>query len=529
MTIDDIQKLIDQDESVTLELKKSTGELKDAMHTACAFLNTDGGWLIFGVTPTSRRILGQDVNDNTQREISQALSGLEPAIEVKVNYYDVPDSDGKKLIAIYFDAFVWGHEPYTYAGKPYYRVESTTKQMPRELFEERLRAHHPDFYAWERRKADGIGMSDLNEDRIRGALRLGAEGGRVPNSVLTEPLKSVLDKLQLLSSDGQPNNAAAMLFTKNEKGYYPQFTIQMARFRGTDKNEFIDNQRSYGNFFDLLDAGMAFCFKHLSLSGKITGIRREEHLEVPVAALREALINALCHRHWEEYNAFVGIAIYDDRVEVFNPGALPHGMTPENIKDPHGSFPYNPIIANVLFKTTFLESWGSGVHRIVDACQAQGLPSPVWSIDKGMVSVTFQRLNYDPTTTQVKGKKDPSTIQVPSKYDPSTIQARSKHDPSTPQVPPKYPSTTPQLPPKYHPSTPQVQLLIDKMKSGYMSTNDIMESCGLKDRKYFRESYIVPSLIDNAIERKYPNEPNHPRQMYRLTKQALEWKKSQED
>lgn len=62
------------------------------------------------------------------------------------------------------------------------------------------------------------------------------------------------------------------------------------------------------------------------------------------------------------------------------------------------------------------------------------------------------------------------------------------------------------------------------MKSGYMSTNDIMESCGLKDRKYFRESYIVPGLIGHAIERKYPNEPNHPRQMYRLTKQALEWK-----
>ena len=97
MTIDDIQKLIDKDESVTLELKKTTGELKDAMHTACAFLNTDGGWLIFGVTPTSRRILGQDVNDNTQREISQALSGLEPAVEVKINYFDVPDSDGKKV------------------------------------------------------------------------------------------------------------------------------------------------------------------------------------------------------------------------------------------------------------------------------------------------------------------------------------------------------------------------------------------------------------------------------------------------
>ena len=193
MTIDDIQRLIDKDESITLELKKTTGELKDAMHTACAFLNTDGGWLIFGVTPTSRRMVGQDVNDNTQREISQALSGLEPAVEVKINYYDVPEGNGKKVIAIHFDAFVWGSEPYTYDGKPYYRVESTTKQMPRELFEERLRAHRPDFYAWERRESDGLGIADLNEDRIRGALRLGAEGGRVPNSVLTEPLESILD------------------------------------------------------------------------------------------------------------------------------------------------------------------------------------------------------------------------------------------------------------------------------------------------------------------------------------------------
>ena len=67
------------------------------------------------------------------------------------------------------------------------------------------------------------------------------------------------------------------------------------------------------------------------------------------------------------------------------------------------------------------------------------------------------------------------------------------------------------------------------LKVLFLSINDIMESCGLKDRKNFRKSYIVPGLIDHAIERKYPNEPNHPRQMYRLTKQALEWKKSRDD
>ena len=51
MTTNDIKTLISSDESRTLELKKTTGELKDGMHSACAFLNTEGGWLIFGVTP----------------------------------------------------------------------------------------------------------------------------------------------------------------------------------------------------------------------------------------------------------------------------------------------------------------------------------------------------------------------------------------------------------------------------------------------------------------------------------------------
>ena len=70
MTIDDIKKLIAPDESRILELKKTTGELKDGMHSACAFLNTEGGWLIFGVAPSSLKIIGQEVTDKTQQEIA---------------------------------------------------------------------------------------------------------------------------------------------------------------------------------------------------------------------------------------------------------------------------------------------------------------------------------------------------------------------------------------------------------------------------------------------------------------------------
>ncbi|MDE5606000.1 MAG: putative DNA binding domain-containing protein, partial [Bacteroidales bacterium] len=394
MIIDDIKSLIASNESRTLELKKTTGELKDGMHSACAFLNTEGGWLIFGVTPVSFKILGQEVTDNTQREIAQALSGLEPVVDTRPEYIDVPERPGFKVIAIHFDGWVWGERPHTFHGCPYYKVESTTKVMPQDMYDERIRSHQPQAYSWERQTAVGVTLADLNEKRIQGCIRLGVEGGRIPASALAAPIEDTLAKWKLLNN-GIPTNGAVMLFSDNIDEY-PQFRLRMARFEGTDKNEFIDNQRIEGSFFDLLDAGMAFFFKHLNLGGKITNrsLQREEHLEVPYKALREALINSLCHRQWEKHNLTNSIAIYDDRIEIANPGVFPPQITPESIKEPHESYPYNLKIAEVLYKSTFLESWGSGAKRIMEACCAQNVEPPTWRNDGGFVTVIFKRPFY---------------------------------------------------------------------------------------------------------------------------------------
>ena len=103
LTIDELKIQIQSDEHRQLELKKTTGELKDGMHSACAFLNTEGGWLIFGVDPKSLKIQGQQVTDNTQREIAQALSYMEPQVDVRVEYIDVPDRPDNKVIAMHFE------------------------------------------------------------------------------------------------------------------------------------------------------------------------------------------------------------------------------------------------------------------------------------------------------------------------------------------------------------------------------------------------------------------------------------------
>ena len=213
----------------------------------------------------------------------------------------------------------------------------------------------------------------------------------LPSSTLRkESVSDILRKWKLIDGDVVLNGATA-LFTK-EVGMYTQFTLRMARFAGTDKNEFIDNQRVEGNLFELLNEAMGFCRKHLNMSGKIVGLVREEHLDIPAEALREALLNALCHRWYEHYNMTIGLAIYDDRIEIENPGMMPPQIDMEHIEQAHYSSPHNPRMANVLYQTGYIENWGSGIQRIIATCQKYDVALPTWQQMPGnVVVVTFAR------------------------------------------------------------------------------------------------------------------------------------------
>ena len=492
MTIEDIKAIIQGDETRTLEMKKTTGELKDGMRSACAFLNTAGGWLLFGIAPTTLKILGQKVTDNTRREIAREISKLEPLIDLPVEYIDVPGRSGDQVIAIHLGSASYWDMPYTYDNKPYMRIESTTVVMPRDIFEDRLMRSKSNRYKWEDQICEGISIADLEEQRIRGGVRLGVERGRMPESSLMDTTESLVEKLKL-TTGGKLKNAAAALFLK-DTSQFPQFLLRMARFRGNDKIEFIDNQRAYGNFFTLLDAGMAFFFKHLSLSGKIVGFTREEKLEIPAEALREALTNALCHRQFHNTSSSVGIAIYDDRVEIENTGHLPDELTVDTIKQSHHSYPQNPTIADVLFKTTFLENWGSGVSRMVDACKEANLPEPEFNQNAAFVWVTFKRTTIQP-------------------YNHTTIQP---YNPSTPQ---DHPST-----PQHHQTTSKELAKNKRLKKFLLAIGEnganlkeLMDEMNLRNRSSFVNTYIGPNLSEGFIAMLYPEIPNHPMQSYYLT------------
>lgn len=126
------------------------------------------------------------------------------------------------------------------------------------------------------------------------------------------------------------------------------------------------------------------------MRAKITyvGVQRRERYFVPEAALRETLLNALCHSQYN-YGVPIQISVYEDKMYIMNCGQLPDNWTVENLFAKHGSRPYNPNIASVFYLAGFIESWGRGIEKICEVCKANNLPMPEFTINPGDIMVKF--------------------------------------------------------------------------------------------------------------------------------------------
>ena len=200
-----------------------------------------------------------------------------------------------------------------------------------------------------------------------------------------------------LRRNGVLLNGAAVLFGKADRIDYPQLEIKMGWFKGTDQRVFLDNSHVQGNIFKLMDAALAFCFKHLNLAAWTSGkIERDEELEIPADALREALVNAFAHRSYESRRQTIYLAIYDDRVEIKNPGRFPSDFDLARLYFPpiQHSEPRNEKIAHVLYLRKSIETWGRGLTRIADECKRVGLPVPEVKDEYGCVTTVFKRSDW---------------------------------------------------------------------------------------------------------------------------------------
>lgn len=388
MDLAELKAVVVKGESETLEFKRSTGELRQAMETLCAFANGEGGQVLIGVTD-SGNILGQQISNSTLHELGQAFQRLEPPLPI---YQDrVPVAPSQEVLVLSIAKGTDG--PYLYDGRPWQRISATTQRMPGAEYERRLLERLHSQHRWENRPAEGYTLDDLDLKEIESTVSAAIEAGRLESTVTST--KDALVRLGMLVDD-HILQAAVVAFGKRFLPDFPQCALRLARFRGTDKTEFLDQNQLNGHAFSLLKEADLFLRRHLPVAGRIEPglFDRADQPIFPPLALREALVNALCHRDYSVAGGAVSVAIFDDRLEITSTGALPAGITIADLKREHTSRPRNPILSEVFYRRGLIERWGRGTQKIVELCRAAGHPEPVFDERAGEVVVRFLPSDY---------------------------------------------------------------------------------------------------------------------------------------
>ncbi len=387
MNLEKIKVICARKETKTVEFKTSTALVRAVFETICAFLNGKGGIVLIGVRDDGR-ILGQHISDGTRKEISKEIKKIEPAPQVEVDYVEVePD---KFVIAIQVNA--GDHAPYAYDGRSFQRDETETNRMSQHAYEQLLIRRGQLNHSWEEVIATEYTINDLDHEEIYKTVADGIRENRIPASAQREDVKQILNRLSLIAGD-QLKRAAVVLYAKPESMKFLQCMIKMARFKGTDKlGDFIDNQQISANAFRILSEADAFLRRHLPIASffKPDQFKRIDKPALPVMAIREALINSIVHRDYSDRYTDISLAVYDNRLEVWNSGILLKNLTIENLKYEHESVLRNKLIANAFYVRGWIEKWGRGTNRMVDLCKEDGIPEPTFVERTGGLAVIFK-------------------------------------------------------------------------------------------------------------------------------------------
>ncbi len=394
----EIEALAAAGESETLEFKRSKGQRGEGTKGLCAMLNHRGGRVLFGIEPNGK-VDGQDVGDRTIEDISQEIGEIDPPVFPSIDR--IPLASGREVLVVSNAA--GQNQPYSYKGKAYRRVGNTNLVMSRDEYNRMLLERLHGERRWENEPATGWSVADLDAAEMIRTIEEAIRRGRIEDPGTREP-EEVLRGFGLMKQ-GVILRAAVVLFGRSERltAEFPQCLLRAARFAGTDKTEFLDNRQFRGNAFELLAAAERFILDHLPIAGRVQPgqLERVDMPMYPPLALREALANAFCHRDYAIGGGSVGIAIFDDRLEVTSSGTLHFGLTPAALFGPHESLPWNPLVAGVFYRRGIIESWGRGTIRMAELAEAAGMPHPEIEDIGGGVSVRFRPSVRVETTDRV--------------------------------------------------------------------------------------------------------------------------------
>ncbi|MDL2301500.1 putative DNA binding domain-containing protein [Lachnospiraceae bacterium OttesenSCG-928-D06] len=415
-----------QGESKNVEFKVELPKKSEKyMKSVIAFSNTSGGKIVIGVNDVTGQIIGVD-----EKEVFRIMDSIANAVSDNCEPQIVPDVtfqtiDGKCVIII--EIYPGSGRPYFFksVGKnhgTYIRVGGTSRPADETKIKE-LELEGANL-SWDELTCIGYKVTEeavntLCADIYRYML----------DSVSTEEEKKEVHKVTkehllnwgvLKSLDGELTATNAFVLLTDS--YFRFSKIQCALFKGTDRDVFIDKKEYSGSLYEQIEDAYKFVLKHINLGADIEGLVRKDAYELPIAAIREMIVNAVCHRNYMD-NSCVQVAVYDNRVEVTSPGMLYGGLTLEEAMRGRSKI-RNRAIAEVLSRMEIVESWGTGIKRIMNRAKEYGLTEPEFlEIGDTFRVNLFRKADKKP----IKADKKPiQTDKKPIKTDKKPIKADKK-------------------------------------------------------------------------------------------------------
>lgn len=381
-------------ESETVELKKSLAELKQGLVSMAAILNKhQAGTLWFGVR-NNGTIAGIDANGKTLRDLSQSIAAhIEPKIFPRISEVTV---DGKRCIKI---EFAGDDTPYFVYGRAYIRVADEDRQLSVKQLKNLIAAQSRESLRWDNQFGK-FALSDLDPGKIKRFVERAKLSWDTPENALI--------KLALIK-DGKLLNPATLFF-----GIKP-IQLRCAVFMTTESSTIIDRHDFDGDILELIEEAQKYILKNIHIGMRLEGLYRVDVPEISVDALREAIINAFCHRDYYDPD-FIQMAIFKDRVEIRNPGKLYGTLTIDDLRKGNVSQRRNPLIADLFRRIEMVEAWGRGMPLIL-----KYEPDVVFRETGNLFIVSFNR----PSFLERKDEGEPATQE--------TTQEKSK----APKEPPK--------------------------------------------------------------------------------------------
>ena len=468
-------------ESEILEFKKTTSELKEAVISVASILNKNGkGELYFGIK-NDGTILGQQIGDATLRDVSKALSdNMKPQIFPTIDTVTINDKDCIRV------AFTGYKPPYFAYGRAYIRVADEDKQMSPDELEAFIIRKHEQTSNWDSSPSH-INMAGVDVPVLQKYISRANTAGRLDYQFTDAG--DILGRLKLIDNSIL-NNTADIMFGKE-----PGLEIQMAIFATEEKLTFNDIYRVEGRVLNLVDAAERYIRNTMRYRVVIDGsqISRKEIPEIPHVAIREALLNSFCHKNYRTAQNNE-VAIFSNRIEIYNPGTFPIGITPDDfIRGKGHSIHRNPLLAQIMYYSKDIERFGTGLKRIADACE------------DAKIKYEFVSDNYGFTVIFYRPPIWTSDYIVDDVID-NTSQDTSQDTSQEQKI---------------------ATILVFCTKP--RSRNEMQEHLGIANRAYFSRTFLRPLLESGKLRMTLPDKPTSSRQKYVKTQDMTDTSTEQAD